>query len=278
MPNETCPGLLTRLAELYAPGLDPTTFRARAAVLLRAEVGCDIVSFAQLDPLTRQLEIDFDPWVPELNAALAGFGRHMSKYSCFNFDPTVNDGRPFLRGDFLSEAEFDASDVYREGFALANITDHAAILVPPTRPRIYFIGLELCGGRRFRAEQRDRMETLQPHLANARQFAEALASLEHAVADPEVFVQAGLSPREADVLMWLARGKSNAEIGTLLTLRLSTVKGYVAEIFTKLGVENRHSAILRAHQLAVSRPPSTPPTQRASTVAPVADVDTTLPK
>ena len=56
----------------------------------------------------------------------------------------------------------------------------------------------------------------------------------------------GLSPREAEVLLWVAQGKSNADIGTILGLSLATVKRHMLHIFEKTGLENRSSAVLRA--------------------------------
>ena len=56
----------------------------------------------------------------------------------------------------------------------------------------------------------------------------------------------GLTPREAEVLLWLAQGKTNAEIGAILGNAERTVKIHVAHIFEKLGVENRHAAIVSA--------------------------------
>lgn len=55
-----------------------------------------------------------------------------------------------------------------------------------------------------------------------------------------------LTPREAEVLLWLAQGKSNAEIGTILTCSEATAKRHVLHIFEKLGVETRTAAALRA--------------------------------
>ncbi len=240
------------LAGLFAPRLDPVSFQTRAAELLRGAVGCPVVTFARLDLKSRKLDIDFDSLIPGLAAGLPGFGRHMAAYPCFNFDPAVGGGRPFLRGDFLSDEAFYASPIYREGFALAGITDHAAVLVQADAERVFFIGLELLGGV-FRPAQREVLAALQPHLVNAYLLARSLASLEEAVADPGVFVRAGLAERQAEVLSLLAQGKSNAEIAAVLGLRLSTVKSYVEGVFDKLGVDNRHAALLRAHQLARSR-------------------------
>ena len=52
-----------------------------------------------------------------------------------------------------------------------------------------------------------------------------------------------LTPRERDVLHWLARGKSNAEIAAILELKPATVGKHLERIYPKLGVENRTAAI-----------------------------------
>src|SRR5438477_10146920 len=51
-----------------------------------------------------------------------------------------------------------------------------------------------------------------------------------------------LTPREREVLFWLARGKSNAEIATILDIATSTVGKHLERIYQKLGVENRTAA------------------------------------
>jgi DNA-binding CsgD family transcriptional regulator len=51
-----------------------------------------------------------------------------------------------------------------------------------------------------------------------------------------------LTPRELEVLFWLARGKSNAEIAAILDLKTATVGKHLERIYPKLGVENRLAA------------------------------------
>ena len=63
----------------------------------------------------------------------------------------------------------------------------------------------------------------------------------------------GLTPREAEVLLWIAQGKSNGEIGTILGCAENTVKVHTARIFEKIGSENRNSATLRALEI-LSKP------------------------
>jgi DNA-binding NarL/FixJ family response regulator len=69
----------------------------------------------------------------------------------------------------------------------------------------------------------------------------------------EPLVKFGLTPRAAEVLLWVAQGKANADIGAILGMRESTVKKHLVEIFDKLGVENRSAAGLRALEVIGGR-------------------------
>jgi DNA-binding CsgD family transcriptional regulator len=51
-----------------------------------------------------------------------------------------------------------------------------------------------------------------------------------------------LTQRESEVLMWIARGKSNRDIAEILGLSPRTVNKHLEQIYAKLGVENRASA------------------------------------
>jgi DNA-binding CsgD family transcriptional regulator len=56
----------------------------------------------------------------------------------------------------------------------------------------------------------------------------------------------GLGPRATEVLYWLAKGKTNGEIGIILGARPRTIEKHVEGILAKLGVENRVAAALVA--------------------------------
>ena len=72
----------------------------------------------------------------------------------------------------------------------------------------------------------------------------------------------GISPREAEILNWVAQGKSNSEIGLILSISETTVKKHLVHIFEKLGVESRHSATLIALEV-LSRQAGPVPAPRA---------------
>ncbi len=63
---------------------------------------------------------------------------------------------------------------------------------------------------------------------------------------PAQLTTLGLTPRQAEVLYLIAEGKTNWEIGTILGASHHTIHQHVNAILTKLGVENRASAMLRA--------------------------------
>ena len=62
----------------------------------------------------------------------------------------------------------------------------------------------------------------------------------------EPLLKLGLTARAMETLLWLAQGKTNPDIATILGITESTVKKHVQEIFEKLGVETRGAATLRA--------------------------------
>jgi DNA-binding NarL/FixJ family response regulator len=59
----------------------------------------------------------------------------------------------------------------------------------------------------------------------------------------------GLTNREAEVLLWVAQGKSNGDVASILGMSEKTAKQHLGSIFAKLGVENRNAASMQAVEL-----------------------------
>jgi len=59
----------------------------------------------------------------------------------------------------------------------------------------------------------------------------------------------GLTAREAEVLLWVAQGKANADIATILGCAENTIKVHLARVFEKCGFENRNAATVRALEI-----------------------------
>ena len=53
-----------------------------------------------------------------------------------------------------------------------------------------------------------------------------------------------LSPRQQEIMLYLARGRTNQEIANELGLKLSTVRNNIANVYEILGLSNRVQALL----------------------------------
>jgi DNA-binding NarL/FixJ family response regulator len=63
-----------------------------------------------------------------------------------------------------------------------------------------------------------------------------------------------LTDRECEVLLLIARGYSNQQIGVQLNIRLDTVKSHIKHVFNKLGVRDRAQAVIAAYESGLVSP------------------------
>jgi DNA-binding NarL/FixJ family response regulator len=61
-----------------------------------------------------------------------------------------------------------------------------------------------------------------------------------------------LTPRAAEVLLWVAQGKTNPEVASILQISESTVKKHMIEVMDLLGVDTRTAATVRALEVLSS--------------------------
>jgi ATP/maltotriose-dependent transcriptional regulator MalT len=104
-----------------------------------------------------------------------------------------------------------------------------------------------------------RAEAQRQRLENARlteALAEIAAHLDQgpgrraaAPVQPRELQALGLTAREAEVLFWVAQGKTNEDVALLLGTSMSAVKKHLVRVFDKLGVENRTAAASAARRL-----------------------------
>jgi len=96
---------------------------------------------------------------------------------------------------------------------------------------------------------------LEPNLtARARSAVEIVGMTAHqalrrAEFNRPAYEQPLLTPREREVLLWVAKGKSNGEIGIILSMNPLTAKQHIANAMKKMGVYQRTLAAMEAIRL-----------------------------
>jgi DNA-binding NarL/FixJ family response regulator len=90
------------------------------------------------------------------------------------------------------------------------------------------------------------VRAIETRLHRAAQQEKARRKFQPNFSSAEPLVKLGLTPRAAETLLWVAQGKTNADVATILGITESTVKKHMQEVFEKLGVETRGGAIARA--------------------------------
>jgi transcriptional regulator EpsA len=99
----------------------------------------------------------------------------------------------------------------------------------------------LSGDEAFDAAARNTLTQVLPYIDHALRQVEHLPhqSFSQGSVTPRFAHDHLLSPREREILQWIAMGKTNDEIASILSLRIYTVKNNVQRIFRKLNVSNR---------------------------------------
>jgi DNA-binding CsgD family transcriptional regulator len=182
--------------------------------------------------------------------------------------------RPLALSDIASRRKIESFDLYHDYYRILSVADDLSVNFGNLGHRVCLAVLR--GRRGFSDQDRAILAVLRPHMEGAYRYARALeslrttarrgteaanpalgaaGSLEDQGGNPRSLCALGLSEREAEVLYWVAAGKSSPVIGMILGIRHDTVRAHLKKIFTKLGVENRLSAALRALQVLRSVSP-----------------------
>jgi transcriptional regulator EpsA len=90
---------------------------------------------------------------------------------------------------------------------------------------------------------RSAMEILLPYLDAALRGVALLPHNPSLAADSLENGDHGLSERESEIMDWVKMGKTNGEIGSILSISAFTVKNHMQRIFKKLDVYNRMQAV-----------------------------------
>jgi DNA-binding CsgD family transcriptional regulator len=145
--------------------------------------------------------------------------------------------------ELLPESRFRHTPLYNDYYRVIGI-DHV-MAVPIHVDRRYLVSFVLNRSKRgFSDRDRARLEVMRPHLGNLYRL--SIAANRHWMPSSERALPDSLTPRERDVLRWVAAGKTDRDIGAILAISARTVHKHLQHIYEKLGVETRTAAVMRA--------------------------------
>jgi DNA-binding CsgD family transcriptional regulator len=190
--------------------------------------------------------------VPPLEAHwVARFGELGHENPLYRHHVATGDGRAYRFSDVVSREELEATRLYRDFYRPLGIRHQIAFTLPSKAHRIVAIALSR-EGENYSDAERDFLNRARPYLIQAYRNALAHSTRTDAAAGRIVpaLLEAGLTPREADVMELVARGASNRHAADQLGLSERTVQKHLEHVFAKLAVTTRSAAAARAWEIA----------------------------
>jgi DNA-binding CsgD family transcriptional regulator len=141
--------------------------------------------------------------------------------------------------DFVSARQLHRLDYYDHALRPLGVEYQLRLWLaaPAGQARYFYISRQRRDGD-FGEHERDLLELLRPFLVALRERIELPLPVELTVD--------GLTEREAEILAWVARGKTNDEIAALLVVSPHTVRKHLENVYQKLRVHSRTAAVARA--------------------------------
>jgi len=245
------------LAEHEGPELFPRQLLSGLRRLIPADgVGWQERNHAA-DRVTFIAEEPEVPFVPSVWEELTPLAVHDPLRACLH----VSEQRPAMLSDFLSLRAVRRNPFWSQALRTQQPWGgpyhlRVWIDVPAEHGQTVFLAR---GRRDFSERDRSILEVLRPHLKRLRVNAELRRRAVLEAPDG-----LGLTARELDVVRWVARGKTNAEIAALLYISPGTVRRHMDNIFTKLGLHTRTAVVARTFPRLAGTTSASPPPANTS--------------
>lgn len=149
-------------------------------------------------------------------------------------------GEALMLSDFWTEAEVLRSELYNEFYQRIGVRRTLAAAFADGQTITTVNSMRVRGGREYTERDRAMLTWLSPHIAQACRNAIKFDSARTRGSRP--LANYNLTPRETEVAVWIAQGKTNPEIATILGSSPRTVEKHVQKVLEKFGVENRTAA------------------------------------
>ncbi len=234
--------------------LDVDEFRRGLLRAVRRAVPVDWISLNDLSEDPHATVVLIEPPFPA--AAHALYAEYAFENPLVARYQRTQDGRAYRFSDVATSAELRATSLYREFYEPLGLEHQIAFTLPAERDRLLALALSRRDAD-FTDFERDLLNEARPFLIqgyrNALEHSRLRAELDvrsHArplpLQDASLLAELSardVTPRQTEVLAWLATGRSDRAIAAMLSVSERTVHKHVQLSFGKLGVHTRAEAV-----------------------------------
>ena len=226
------------LTALQAIGEDaPRNFGRRGVAELSKLIGSELTTLSVCDLESNQRSVVSDAPGAISARQLEVFNRHFHAHPLVRVHGRNPRAVTKRITDVMADETFHESPLYNDYYRPIGIRHTMAVpIYVDCRLLVSFVFNR--SGSAFSDRCRELAETVRPHLANLYRLAKPC-------------MQAGLTltPREREVLEWVAAGKTNRDIAQILGACPRTIEKHLERVYEKLGVEGRTAAAMRLVRL-----------------------------
>lgn len=248
---------LSYLGDLYAHR-DTESFKRHVLKTIPDLVPSELTTYNELDLRTSKNVWEWEPTPSDFAELTEAFTAHMDQNPCVAYYRCTGDGRATKISDFLTQRELRGLGYYSEYLSRVGLEHRMSIVIP--KPPHFATALALGrSGRDFSERDRLVLDLIRPHLAQAYHNVAELTRLKQDSVRPdppkgslrsrESFERLGLTERETEILLGVARGQTNLQVAASLYVSPFTVKTHLQRIYRKLGVGSRAGALSRALEI-----------------------------
>lgn len=251
--------LLELIGEVHGL-LELDEFRPGLLAALRRAVPADWISLNDLGAKPGATVVLIDPEFPPKTHQL--FARYAHQNPLLARYQDTLDGRPYRFSDVTTTAGLHSTELYRQFYGPIGLEHQIAFTLHHEPERVLALALSR-GTLDFSDGERELLSQARPFLIQSYRNAiectrlqteldERRQELLLPLADSRLaraLTAHGITAREAEILSWVATGRSDRAIGRQTNLRERTVQTHLHRCYRKLGVHTRADAIALAWSL-----------------------------
>jgi DNA-binding CsgD family transcriptional regulator len=245
------PLLDAQIIRLYEQEPDLVALPAVIFEGVTALANADVVAYAEMHhhsgDFRALVSVEDDP---ERRArSMQAYARHMHSHPFWMYDPKFFGDRALRESDFFSEEEYFRLPIAQEALLPSGSHHVMAIVIEHDGYALTIAAHRVLDRPPYSDDERDRLQAYRSHVLRVYRHAQQRTLARLSPADRLRLAFPALTPRQLEVASWIAQGKSNDDISSILDVGIDTVKAHVKAIYDKLGAEGRQAAAVIAHTI-----------------------------